>query len=76
MAIPKLQINNVGLIFLFGIAIFSSKVADSATFGSRRGLLEAESTVFDVTKHGAKPEGGDSTMVRLESVSEFLPSPL
>ncbi|KAM3376637.1 exopolygalacturonase [Capsicum galapagoense] len=62
MAIPKLQINNVGLIFLFGIAIFSSKVADSATFGSRRGLLEAESTVFDVTKHGAKPEEGDSTM--------------
>ncbi|CAN4101917.1 unnamed protein product [Withania somnifera] len=59
MAIPKgLQINNVGLVLLLGIAIFSSKVAQCAPFGSRRGLLE---TVFDVTKYGARPSPADST---------------
>ncbi|XP_055832512.1 polygalacturonase-like [Solanum dulcamara] len=60
MAIPKgLEINNVGLILLFGIAILSSKVAECASFGYRRGLLE---TVFDVTKYGARPNPtADST---------------
>ncbi|XP_059298475.1 exopolygalacturonase clone GBGE184 [Lycium ferocissimum] len=48
MAIPKV----VGFVLLLGIAIFSSKVAECAPFGSRRGLLE---TVFDVTKFGARP---------------------
>ncbi|KAK4363592.1 hypothetical protein RND71_018833 [Anisodus tanguticus] len=48
MAIPKV----VGFVLLLGIAISSSKVAECAPFGSRRGLLE---TVFDVTNFGARP---------------------
>ncbi|MCE3051462.1 hypothetical protein HAX54_049910 [Datura stramonium] len=60
MAIPKgLEINNVGFVLLLVIAILSSKVAECATFGSRRGLME---TVFDVTNYGAIPNTpADST---------------
>lgn len=77
MAIPKgLEINNiVGLFLLLGIAILSSKVAECAPFGSRRGLME---TVFDVTKHGARPDPtADSTRVKPKFIFKFLaPRPL
>ncbi|XP_075096879.1 polygalacturonase-like [Nicotiana tabacum] len=53
MAIPKEL-----LVLLLGIAILS-KVAECASFGSRRGLVE---TVFDVTRFGARPNTpADST---------------
>lgn len=59
MAIPKEL-----LVLLLGIAILS-KVAECASFGSRRGLVE---TVFDVTRFGARPNTpADSTRVSLES---------
>lgn len=65
MAIPKGLEINVGFVLLLVIAILSSKVAESAPFGSRRGLLE---TVFDVTKYGARLNPtADSTRVRHKS---------